>query len=127
MGDRYERVSDIFQILSHSVRLQILDELRWGEACVCHLQGVLGRPQPYISQQLSKLREANLVTDRREGLYVYYSLSDDRIERLLEVLLGPPQDRSSMEACPCPRCEKTSIAGRERGMSAVSSRVGERV
>ena len=125
MDDRYERVSDVLQILSHPVRLQILDELRLGEACVCHLQGVLGRPQPYVSQQLSKLREADLVADRREGLFVYYSLSDARVGRILEALLGPPEEHGPVETCSCPRCETTPIPERDVERSGVNSLVGE--
>jgi len=125
MGDRYEGVSDVLQVLSHPVRLQILDELRLGEVCVCHLQGLLDRPQPYVSQQLSKLREADLVRDRREGLFVYYSLSDARIERVLEVLLGPPEEHGPVETCSCPRCDMTSGSESDVERSGVSSLVGE--
>ena len=125
MSDRYESVSDVLQLLSHPVRLQILDELRTGEACVCHLQALVGRPQPYVSQQLSRLREADLVTDRREGLFVYYSLSDARVERVLEVLLGPPEDHGPVETCSCPRCDTTSSTESEVERSGVSSLVGE--
>jgi ArsR family transcriptional regulator len=125
MGGRYERVSDVLQVLSHPVRLQILDELRLGEACVCHLQALVGRPQPYVSQQLGKLREADVVTDRREGLFVYYSLSEARVERILEALLGPPERRGPVETCSCPRCERTSSTGSDVERSDVSSLVGE--
>jgi len=108
MSDQYQYISDILQVLSHPVRLQILDELRLSEACVCHLQALVGRPQPYVSQQLSKLREANLVADQREGLFVYYSLSNPRVERVLEAMLGPPEEHGPVKTCSCPRCEKTS-------------------
>jgi len=125
MGDWYEHVSDVSQVLSHPVRLQILDELRMGEACVCHLQALVRRPQPYVSQQLSKLREADLVTDRREGLFVYYSLSDARVGRMLEASLGPPEQRGPVETCSCPRCETTSSTEREVEQSGVSALAGE--
>jgi ArsR family transcriptional regulator len=125
MSGRYERVAEVLQILSHPVRLQILDELRRVEACVCHLQALVGRPQPYVSQQLGKLREADLVTDRREGLFVYYSLSDARVGRILETLLGPPEERGPVETCSCPRCERTSSGERDIERSGVSSLVGE--
>ena len=108
MGERYERVSDVLQVLSHPVRLQIADELRRGEACVCHIQTLVGRSQPYVSQQLSKLREADLVTDRREGLFVYYGLDDPAVERVLEAMLGPLEERGRVAACACPRCEAAS-------------------
>jgi ArsR family transcriptional regulator len=125
MSGRYQRVSDVLQVLSHPVRLQILDELRLGEACVCHLQALVRRPQPYVSQQLSKLREADLVTDRREGLFVYYSLSDSGVERVLEAMLGPPEERRPLEMCECPRCETRSSTQSGVESSGVSSLVGE--
>lgn len=111
MSDQYQYISDILQLLSHPVRLQILDELRLSEACVCHLQALVGRPQPYVSQQLSKLREANLVTDRREGLFVYYSLNDVRVEQVLEAMLGPPEKHGPVKTCSCPHCEVISSMG----------------
>ncbi len=108
MKKSYQEISDLFSLLAHTPRLKILDELRRGEACVCHLQAVLDRPQPYISQQLSKLREAELVTDHREGLFIYYRLANPEVEWILESLLGLPRERAPLEKCTCPRCEKRS-------------------
>lgn len=102
--ETYRQVAEIFSLLSHPARLHILDELRRGEACVCHLQALLRRPQPYISQQLRSLREAGLITGRKKGLFIYYSLSDPRVERLLEEVLGPASQSGSLPACSCPRC-----------------------
>jgi DNA-binding transcriptional ArsR family regulator len=104
-GTPYRRTAKLFHILSHQARLRILDELRRDEACVCHLQTVLGRPQAYVSQQLRVLREADLVTDHRDGILVYYRLADPRVERLLEEVLGPPGERTCYSECPCPRCQ----------------------
>lgn len=101
----YRQTAGMFHTLSHPARLQILDELRRDEACVCHLQTVLGRPQAYVSQQLRVLREADLVTDRKDGLLVYYRLADSQIERLLEQVLGPVGERTCSPECPCPRCQ----------------------
>jgi ArsR family transcriptional regulator len=108
MDERYQETSDLFSLLAHSPRLQILDELRRGEACVCHLQAVLDRPQAYVSQQLSVLREANVVTDRREGLFVFYRLADRQVERLLDQMLGPAGEPEAVPGCPCPHCESRS-------------------
>jgi ArsR family transcriptional regulator len=96
----------LFQVLSHQARLHILDELRKDEACVCHLQTVLGRPQAYVSQQLRVLRDEGLVIDRRDGTLVYYRLADDRVERLLDDVLGPPGERVCVDSCPCPHCRE---------------------
>ncbi len=104
MEDQYEGISELFQVMSHPVRLQILDELRRGSACVCHLEAVLDRPQAYVSQQLRVLREGGVVKDRRDGLFVYYRLADERLEGLLEEALGPVQERREPVECPCPHC-----------------------
>jgi ArsR family transcriptional regulator len=102
----YRQSARLFHILSHAARLHILDELRKDEACVCHLQTVLGRPQAYVSQQLRVLREADLVTDHRDGTLVYYRLADPQVERLLEEILGPPGERTCSPECPCPHCQE---------------------
>jgi len=49
--DSYRQAAQLYHLLSHPARLHILDELRRNEACVCHLQAVMGRPQAYVSQQ----------------------------------------------------------------------------
>ena len=113
--DGYEQLSLFLRALAHPVRLQILDVLARQEACVCHLTAVLGRPQPYISQQLAILRQAGLVDDRREGALVYYCIADLRVDALLELskVLLPgveqgevvfPAIPETLPACPCPRC-----------------------
>lgn len=108
MERQYQQASELFSLLSHPPRLRILDELRRGEACVCHLQAVLDRPQAYVSQQLGVLRQANVVTDRREGLYVFYRLADQQVERLLRQTLGPAGQPTVVPGCPCPHCESAS-------------------
>ena len=100
----YPQAAQLYSLLSHPARLQILDELRRDEACVCHLQAVLGRPQAYVSQQLRVLREAGVVTDRKDGLLVYYRLDDQRVERLLMEVLGAAKGPTRLAECPCPKC-----------------------
>ncbi len=100
----YETKANLFQILSHPVRLQILDELRRRQACVCHLQAVTGRPQAYISQQLRILRDADLVVDEKDGQNVYYRLTNDLTRDLLNETMGPSGLPSHPEGCTCPFC-----------------------
>jgi ArsR family transcriptional regulator len=102
----HEEAASLFQVLSHRGRLEILDELRRGEACVCHLQATMHRPQVYVSQQLRILRDNGLVVDRREATFVYYRLADAGVERLLGDVLGPPAERVCVENCPCPKCQQ---------------------
>ena len=100
----YETKADLFQILSHPVRLQILDELRRREACVCHLQAVTGRPQAYVSQQLRLLREAGLVVDEKDGQNVFYHIRSDEVQTLLQETFGEPNAPGHPLGCQCPFC-----------------------
>ena len=72
----YETISRRLKLLAHPERLRILDALRRDAECVCHLETLLGKPQPYISQQLRLLKQASLIIDEKEGQNVYYRLID---------------------------------------------------
>jgi ArsR family transcriptional regulator len=100
----YQTKANLFQVLSHPVRLQILDELRKRQACVCHLQAVTHRPQAYISQQLRILREAELVDDEKDGQNVFYRLKDELVRSILHEALGPAGEPSHPGDCNCPVC-----------------------
>jgi DNA-binding transcriptional ArsR family regulator len=104
--NRYFREAARLKALAHPVRLQILDMLREGEVCVCHMEAALQRRQAYISQQLMTLREAGLVESRKDGLQVFYRLVDDVTVAVLEAVLGPNKVDVPpiIEQCPCPRC-----------------------
>jgi ArsR family transcriptional regulator len=101
----YEGTARFFKALAHPARLQILDTLRKGDVCVCHLEALLGKSQAYISQQLALLREAGLVRDRREGQRVYYAIADQRLLDLLNEFLGPAGPAARLDYCRCPRCQ----------------------
>lgn len=113
----YKKQAQLFQALAHPVRLRILDILARQEACVCHMTEILGKRQPYVSQQLATLRDAGLVTDRREGTLIYYRLADERLADLLalgkvvveglmeETLTFAPIPDEALANCPCPRCQ----------------------
>lgn len=106
----YEEAVEILKALAHPARLQIVDTLRIRDACVCHFETLLDRPQAYVSQQLGVLRSVGLVSDCKEGQRVYYSLADERVRDLLEVLLGPPRGEETLEACRCPECQTMAVA-----------------
>lgn len=101
----------LFKMLSHPVRLAILEILVEDEACVCHLEAALGYPQPYLSQQLAVLRDGGFIGDRRDGWNVYYQLIQPQIGSLLDLaagLLQLPSDRKPYHplVCPCPKCKR---------------------
>jgi DNA-binding transcriptional ArsR family regulator len=101
---KYKTKANLFQILSHPVRLQILDELRKREACVCHLQAVTGRPQAYVSQQLRVLRDADLVSDEKDGQNVFYHLQNEEVRTLLNTSIGQAGKPDHSYDCNCPFC-----------------------
>jgi len=70
------RYATIFKALSDETRLRIYLLLGQGELCVCHIQAALGTTQTKVSRHLGVLRNAGLVTSRRDGLWMYYRRSD---------------------------------------------------
>src|SRR5499425_2697750 len=73
--DQLGRLERLFKALADATRLRILRLLMAGELCVCNIHGALRIPQAKASRHLAYLRRVGLVTTRREGLWVHYSLS----------------------------------------------------
>ncbi len=116
----YERQVKLYKALMHPTRLAILDMLREGEECVCHMEAVLGLRQAYISQQLMVLREAGLVEDRRDGWNIFYRVVKPQIYAVIEAMdelagqkiaRSTERHRQAPRSCPCPKCNP---AGEER-------------
>lgn len=78
-----QEVAQVFQVLSDPTRVRIVFALANAELCVCDLALLLGLSVSAISHQLRFLRSLGLVTFRKEGRLVYYTLSDPHVERLL--------------------------------------------
>ncbi len=72
--------------LAHEDRLLLLCQISQGERCVSDLQAELDMQQPMLSQQLGVLRRAGLVSTRRDGKRIYYSVTDPRILAILQTL-----------------------------------------
>lgn len=107
----YKTVANRIKLLAHPERLCILDVLRRGSECVCHLEALLGKPQPYVSQQLGLLRNAGIIEDEKDGLNVYYRLVDTEVSAWLDQVLGKVEGEhpeiarhKQIIACPCPKC-----------------------
>ena len=77
-----------FHALSDETRLRLLDLLRAGEQCVCDLTDSLDTGQSRLSFHLKVLKDAGLVTDRREGRWVYYALDLAALDALVDFLSG---------------------------------------
>jgi DNA-binding transcriptional ArsR family regulator len=78
--------SNFLKAISHEGRLMILCHLSTGEKTVTELEELLSARQAAVSQQLSRLRFEGLVAPRREGKTIYYSLTDRRAVKILEVV-----------------------------------------
>ncbi|MGL4281598.1 MAG: ArsR/SmtB family transcription factor [Albidovulum sp.] len=83
---RASEASAFLKALSHEGRLMILCYLSSGEKSVTELEQLLSTRQAAVSQQLARLRLDGLVTARRDGKTVYYSLSEPRVERLIHTV-----------------------------------------
>lgn len=84
--DRLSRTARLFHALSDETRLQILDLLRSGEHCVCDLSAAIGAQQSRLSFHLRTLKEAGLVSDRRQGRWIYYAIRSDALGEMGEAL-----------------------------------------
>lgn len=67
----------VFKALSDETRLRILKLLEHGELCVCDIFSALDMVQPKVSFHLAALKEAGLISDRKEGRWVRYSIAGD--------------------------------------------------
>ncbi len=76
----------LLKTLSNADRLMLLCQLAQGERCVSELEALLGIVQPTLSQQLSVLRDEQLVMTRREGKNIYYQINSDIALHVMQVL-----------------------------------------
>jgi DNA-binding transcriptional ArsR family regulator len=100
-------------------RIAILLAIGEGESCVCHLEAALGWRQAYISQHLMALRKADILEDRREGRYVYYSLKNTSYLNLIAAsaeVCGLAAatvfeliNTQKYPSCECPNCASAVI------------------
>jgi len=84
-----KRTARFFKTLADETRLRILALLTRGELCVCDLMAALDLPQSTVSRHLATLRNADLVEDRRQGVWMYYRLAENgktTLEQLLPLL-----------------------------------------
>jgi ArsR family transcriptional regulator len=83
-----DRAVRLFHALSDGTRLSILQRLRLGERCVCDLTDALDAAQSRLSFHLKVLKDADLVTDRREGRWMYYTLNPETLDEVAEMIDG---------------------------------------
>ena len=81
-----QEAADVLKTLSNPARLKLLCALVPQPRTVKELEGILGTSQSYVSGQLMRLREEQLVSCERTGRTVRYQLSDPRVRPILERL-----------------------------------------
>jgi ArsR family transcriptional regulator len=82
-----------FKALANEKRLAIVHALREGELCACELETVLDAPQSTVASHLRKLRDAGIVTTRKEGKWTYYRIADTASLQLLDLAAALGDDR----------------------------------
>ena len=78
-------VTELFRVLGDETRSRIICSLGFSEMCVCDIAALLKMTSSAISHQLRILKESQIIKSRREGKVVYYSLSDEHIEKLFNI------------------------------------------
>ena len=89
------RAAALFHALSDETRLAVLDMLRGGERCVCELQDALDAAQSRLSFHLKVLKDAGLVSDRKEGRWSYYALRPDAFAEAHDLVRALATERSA--------------------------------
>ena len=99
-----ERAVALFHALSDATRLGILDMLKDGERCVCELQDELDAAQSRLSFHLRVLKEAGLVTDRREGRWMYYTIAPEALAEVHDLAVAMQPKKSGLPVLPRACC-----------------------
>ena len=95
MSVDYENISKKLKAISDPKRLKIIDMLSCDELCACEILEKFDISQPTLSHDMRKLEEVGLVTSRREGKNIYYSLNKaslDEIEDSLNLIFHIQDD-----------------------------------
>ena len=97
-----EQLLGILRALGDETRLRIIERLRGGEQCVCDLTDELGASQSRLSFHLRTLKDAGIVTDRKDGRWVYYTLNAETfalVARALDELKPEPHALRVIRRC----------------------------
>ena len=86
MENSYQMTARIFKALGDENRIKILTLLHTGERCACRLQEALNISQPTLSHHMRILLDAGLVSGRKEGKWIHYSLSESGAQQAKALL-----------------------------------------
>jgi len=133
----FKAPANLFKVLAHPARLAILSVLQDGEQCVCHIEATLKLRQAYISQHLKVLKDAEIVTDRRDGWNMYYHVTRSEVFEIMNAMFaltgqpeaiphthapaGTPLAGRGKAECPCPKCHPEDGQQAVPGQALLSS------
>ena len=84
-AEEFQTLAELFKLFGDGTRIRILTALKDGEKCVRDIADELGMNVSAISHQLKSLKVANMVKSRRDGQNIYYALSDDHVESIINI------------------------------------------
>jgi ArsR family transcriptional regulator len=121
-GSKSVSMIGLFAALADTTRLRLLNLMAGREVCVCYFVEILGQSQPKISRHLAYLRQAGIVTARREGKWMHYSIctpADAAAASILAAALAAlvndrkmRADRARLDRACCAPKEKVVSLGR---------------
>ena len=97
-GKSRAKTAELFHALADETRLDILDQLKEGERCVCELTDALHAGQSRLSFHLKVLKDAGLIHDRPEGRWIYYAINSDAVEGLGDIVASLKTVRRTVRA-----------------------------
>lgn len=74
----------VFRVLADPTRLKILEILRNGERCACEIPAKVGKSQPNVSLHLKMLKDAGILSSRKDGKKILYSVAKPEIYKLIK-------------------------------------------
>ena len=86
MDEKYKEYAQFFKVLSDPNRLMIIDMLSCGELCACVILEKFNITQPTLSHHMKSLCDSELVIGRKEGKWIYYSLSEKTVQTCRNIL-----------------------------------------
>ncbi len=96
MANGFDKISKLLSISGNEVRLKILFLLHMEkELCPCDLADILGMSVPAVSQHIRKIKDAGIITARREGQTLYYSLNEDETDILNNIFKSIKLERKT--------------------------------
>jgi DNA-binding transcriptional ArsR family regulator len=93
-----QMVAARFRALGEPIRLRILQTLERGETCVTEVASLVGSTQPNISKHLRVLQDAGLIKRRQAGTSARYSIADEMVFELCEMVCSRLRDRLEAQA-----------------------------